>query len=226
MRSLKTIETEADVAEALALLVAADRRLAAVAEIAGPLPLRRRSGGFEGLAAVVTGQQISTAAGAAIWARLSAAIDPFTPERFLATPEAALRTAGLSGAKIVTLAGAARAVADGFDLGALHDLAAEEAIAAMVALKGVGRWTAESYLLFCAGHPDVFPAGDLALRSAVQHGLKLRARPDERKLRNLAEKWAPWRGIAARLFWAYYRERRGASRAAAGPTRKSRQETR
>jgi DNA-3-methyladenine glycosylase II len=160
------------------------------------------------------GQQISTSAAAAIWGRLKAAVDPFTPEQFLATPENALRTAGLSGAKVRTLTGVATALTDGLSLDALHDLPAEEAIAAMVALKGVGRWTAESYLLFCVGHPDIFPAGDLALRSAVHHGLRLRQQPDEKRLRKLAEKWTPWRGVAARLFWAYYRARRGTLRRA------------
>jgi len=213
------------VAEALALLVAADKRLASVAAFAGPLPLRRRSGGFEGLAHVITGQQISIGAADAIWRRLSAAIDPFTIERFLATSEPALRAAGLSSAKIVTLTGAARAIADGLDLAALHDLPADEAISAMVALKGVGRWTAESYLLFCAGHPDVFPAGDLALRSAVEHGLRMRKRPDEKTLRKLAARWEPWRGVAARLFWAYYRARRTASKAAAEAMPEPSQET-
>jgi DNA-3-methyladenine glycosylase II len=211
---LNTIETEYDVTDAIAELVRADPRLATILAAAGAVPLRRRTGGFEGLAHVVMGQQISTSAAAAIWGRLKAAVDPFTPEQFLATPENALRTAGLSGAKVRTLTGVATALTDGLSLDALHDLPAEEAIAAMVTLKGVGRWTAESYLLFCVGHPDIFPAGDLALRSAVHHGLRLRQQPDEKRLRKLAEKWTPWRGVAARLFWAYYRARRGTLRRA------------
>ena len=78
----------------------------------------------------------------------------------------------------------------------------------MTALKGIGPWTAEIYLLFCVGHPDIFPAGDLALQVGVQEALRMRKRPDDRTLRKIAEKWSPWRGIAARLFWAYYRVRR------------------
>jgi len=202
------IESDADVSAGLAALLAADPRLARVAEAAGALPLRRRTGGFEGLAAVITGQQISTFAAAAIWTRFRAAVDPFTPEKYLATSEEALRAAGLSFGKIRTLTGIATACGDGLDLNALHDLPPEDAIAALIMLKGVGRWTAESYLLFCVGHPDVFPAGDLALQTAVHRGLKLRQRPDEKRLRKLAENWAPWRGIAARLFWAYYRAER------------------
>ena len=212
---LPLIETDRDVAEALAALLAADPRLLRVAETAGELPLRRRSGGFEGLAHVVMGQQISIHAADAIWRRLHASIEPFTPEQFLLAPEEVLRAAGLSGAKIRTLSGIALACTSGLHLEALHDLPAEEAIAELIALKGVGRWTAESYLLFCADHPDVFPAGDIALQSAVHHGLRLRQRPDEKRLRKLAEKWSPWRGVAARLFWAYYRAQRQAAREAA-----------
>jgi DNA-3-methyladenine glycosylase II len=209
---MRPIETEDDIAKALADLLIADPKLIPVAEIAGAVPLRRRSGGFEGLANVIIGQQISIAAAAAIWERFKTAVDPFTPDQLLLTPEETLRTAGLSRAKIRTLTGIAEACRGGLVLEALHDLPAEEAVTAMIALKGIGRWTAESYLLFCVGHPDVFPAGDLALQSAVHHGLKLRKRPDEKRLRKGAEKWSPWRGVAARLFWAYYRARREAAR--------------
>ena len=212
---MRPIETEADVAEALTALLKADPRLVPVAEMAGPLPLRRRSGGLEGLAHVITGQQISIAAAASIWSRFKSAVDPFTAEQLLLTSEEALRSVGLSRAKVSTLLGIASACRGGLAIEALHDLPAEEAIAALVALKGIGRWTAESYLLFCVGHPDVLPAGDLALQTSVQIGLKLRARPDERKLRKLAEKWSPWRGVAARLFWAYYRARRESLKRAA-----------
>jgi DNA-3-methyladenine glycosylase II len=209
---LKPIETVHDIARATKALLAADPRLAPIAEIAGPLPLRRRDGGFEGLAAIVTSQQISDMAGAAIWARLKAAVEPFTAETLLATPEEALKAAGLSRPKIRTLTGVAAAMADGFDLDTIHHLPAEEAMAKMVTLKGIGPWTAEIYLLLCVGHPDIFPAGDLALQAAVHHGLRMRKRPEEKKLRKVAEKWSPWRGVAARLFWAYYRARRAAAK--------------
>jgi DNA-3-methyladenine glycosylase II len=212
MAKLRPIDTQRDVARAVKKLVAADPRLAPILEIAGPLPLRRRTGGFEGLAAIVTAQQISDAAADSIWARLTQAVTPFTPETFLATPEATLRSAGLSGAKVRTLTGIAAAAVDGFDLIAVHDLPADQAMAAMTALKGIGPWTAEVYLLFCVGHPDIFPAGDLALQSAVQAAFRMRKRPDEKKLRKIAAPWSPWRGVAARLFWAYYRARRDAAR--------------
>lgn len=205
---LKPIETEKDVARGLKALVRIDPRLVPLAKATAPLPLRRREGGFEGLAHIITSQQISGAAAASIWGRFKGAVVPFTPETFLRTSEETLRATGLSGAKVRTLTGIAAAAADGFDLIAVHDLPAEDAVKTMTALKGIGPWTAEIYLLFCVGHPDIFPAGDLALQVGVQQGLRMRTRPSEKKVRMIAEKWAPWRGIAARLFWAYYRVRR------------------
>ncbi len=218
---LPTIDTEKDVAKALTRLLALDPRLVPLAEQTGPLPLRRREGGFEGLAHIITSQQISGAAAESIWARLHAAVSPFTPEQFTLTKEETLRAVGLSWGKIRTLTGIAAAAADGFDLYAVHDLPAEEAVRTMTALKGVGPWTAEIYLLFCVGHPDIFPAGDLALQIGVQQGLRMRKRPDEKKLRKLAQKWSPWRGVAARLFWAYYRVRRDAAKAAPSAARRA-----
>ncbi len=211
---MRPIETKADIAKAVAGLIAADKRLAPVFDYVGPLPLRRRDGGFEGLASIITSQQISDAAAASIWTRVKTTVEPFTHECYLDTPEDALRAAGLSRPKIRTLNNVAAAMCDGFDLAALHDLPAEEAIAEMTALKGIGPWTAEIYLLFCVGHPDIFPAGDLALQSAAHKALNLRKRPDEKRLRNIAKKWAPWRGVAARLFWAFYRAKREEAKAA------------
>jgi DNA-3-methyladenine glycosylase II len=205
---MQPTETDKDVARGLKALVRLDPRLAPIAAATGPLPLRRREGGFEGLAHIITSQQISGAAAASIWGRFRAAVEPFTPEQFLRTSEATLRAVGLSGAKVRTITGIAAAASDGFDLYAVHNLPAEDAVKTMIALKGIGPWTAEIYLLFCVGHADIFPAGDLALQVGVQEGLRMRARPDAKKLRKIAEKWSPWRGIAARLFWAHYRKRR------------------
>lgn len=204
------IAAPADIAAGLAHLTAADPRLAAVAAIAGPVPLRRRPAGFEGLAAIVTSQQISDAAADAIWARLRAAVIPFTPDNLLAADEAALQAAGLSRPKIRTLRAAAAACTDGLDLAALAALPAAEATARLTALPGIGPWTAEVYLLFCEGHADLFPAGDLALQNAVADAFGLTPRPDARTLQRIAEPWSPWRAVAARLFWAYYRARRQA----------------
>src|SRR5687768_9148598 len=145
---MRRIDGQGDLDAGLEALLVADPRLAPVAEKAGPLPLRRRPCGFEGLAAVVTSQQISSSAAASIWARLEAAIQPFTPQRLLAASDETLRTAGLSRAKVRTLAGIAAALRDGFDLAGVEELPPEEARAALIALKGIGPWTADIYLLF------------------------------------------------------------------------------
>jgi DNA-3-methyladenine glycosylase II len=217
---LRAIQEQRHIENALTALLSADPRLGPVLDVAGPVPLRRRPGGFAGLARIITAQQISDAAADAIWARLTAGMEPLTPEVFLAAGEEALRQAGLSRPKIRTLTGIATACCDGFDPDRLHELPPEEAIAAMVALHGIGRWTAEVYLVFCCGHPDIFPAGDLALQNAVAMAFGGDGRPSEKELRVLAEAWSPWRAVAARLFWAYYRARRQAraGNAVAGPS--------
>jgi len=207
---LNVIQDADDIEEALTALLAADPRLAPVLAVAGEVPLRRRPGGFAGLARIITAQQISDAAADAIWARLTAAVDPLTAEALLAAGEDRLKAAGLSRPKIRTLTGIAEACCDGFDPDRLRALPPEEAIAEMVALHGIGRWTAEVYLLFCCGHPDVFPAGDLALQSAVAMAFGRDKRPTEKELRAIAQGWSPWRAVAARLLWAYYRARRRA----------------
>ena len=119
------------------------------------------------------------------------------------------REAGLSRPKQKTLRAVAQAVADGLDLDHLCTLDAADAMARMVAVSGIGPWTAEVYLLFAAGHPDIFPARDVALQTAVGHALGMEVRPGEKALIAIAESWRPWRGVASRLFWAYYRTIKG-----------------
>jgi DNA-3-methyladenine glycosylase II len=200
------IDTEADIAEGLAALIAADQRLAAVAAAAGPLPLRRRPGGFAGIAAIVVSQQLSTASAAAIWGRLAAAYDPFTPQRLLKARADRLASLGLSRPKIRALKEIARAIVGGtLDCDALPGMDAETAHAALCAVHGVGPWTADIYLLFCLGHADAWPAGDLALQEAARLAFALPERPTAKEAVVLAQRWRPWRGVAARLLWAYYR---------------------
>lgn len=201
----RTIETPDDIAEGLEALMRIDGRLADVVERAGPVPLRRRAPGFEGLARTIVAQMVSKAAAAAIWERLVEEAAGCDPARVAGLSDAQCRRIGLSRSKEATLKGAAEAVQSGrLDPQALCLMPAEEAIAAMTTLKGIGVWTAEVYLLFCAGHSDVFPAGDLALRKAAGHALRLRGRPDEKTLREIAVRWRPWRSVAARLLWEYY----------------------
>lgn len=192
---------------ALDELCARDPDLAAIEAAAGPLPWRRRPKGFAGLLAAIVGQQISNAAAAAIWSRLVALAPPAPDaESLLCLPDDALRAAGLSRPKIAYARALAQAVASGrFDPDALEGMADEEAIAALTALPGFGRWTAEIYLLFALERRDVFPAADLALAAATAALKRLPARPSERILRALAEAWAPARGLAARLLWHHWR---------------------
>lgn len=210
---MRVIETEADIAEGLAWLTGSDRRLARVAKAAGPIPLRRTTPGFAGLARVVIGQQVSTASAAAIWGRFETAFPDGRPETFAAADEATLRAVGLSGAKIATLRAVAAAHAEGLDLDGLAALPGDEAHARLTALRGIGPWTADVYLLFCLGHADVFPAGDLALRNAVADAFRRDGPVPIPELQAMAVEWSPWRAVAARLFWAYYRARRNVAAA-------------
>jgi DNA-3-methyladenine glycosylase II len=177
---------------------------------AGSVPIRWLDSGFRGLVWVVTGQQISVAAGRAIFTRLEAALGSVTPEACAAASDDVLRTAGFSMAKIRTLRALQEASLNGgLDLAAIEQASAEDAIKALCTIKGIGPWTAEVYLLFAAGHPDIFPAADVALQEAARLGFALDARPATAVLRELSGAWSPWRSAAARLLWAYYRVKKG-----------------
>ena len=205
---MRVIETDADIEEGLAWLARRDRRLRKVIKVAGPVSLRRRSAGFVGLSHIVVAQQLSVASATAIWSRLEAALPDFAAAAMLAAGDEDLRAAGLSGPKIRTLRAVAAACRDGLDLDHLASLPGEEAHRRLTEIKGIGPWTADIYLLFCLGHADIFPAGDLALRNAVADALERDAPVPVDELASMAERWSPWRGVAARLFWAYYRVRR------------------
>lgn len=202
------INTNADVAEGLAWLARRDRRLHAVIDVAGPLPLRRTEGGLPGLARIVVGQQVSVASAAAIWQRTQASFPGLVAADILAADESRFRAAGLSMPKIRTLRAIATACNEGLDLDRLATIPAEEAHGRLTAIKGIGPWTADIYLLFCLGHADVFPAGDLALRKAVGDAFGGNETPSIEGVAEIASDWSPWRGVAARLFWAYYRATR------------------
>lgn len=205
MDQTKTIECLDDIAIGLAMLNQADTRLADVIANAGDVPLRRTEPGFEGLVRIIVAQQVSKASADAIMARTETYLDPFEPEAYLQTSDETRRAMGLSRPKQRTMQAISEAVVSGqLDLLHITSLPATDAIVTLTEIKGIGPWTAEVYLLFCAGHPDIFPAGDLALQIAVHEALQLNQRPDEKSLRQLAESWAPWRSVAARLFWAWY----------------------
>jgi DNA-3-methyladenine glycosylase II len=198
-----------DISEGLDALCRIDPRLAAIRAVAGEVPLRRSAPGFHSLASIVVSQQVSTASARAIFGRFEKLIDPLTAEEVLAAGDELFREAGLSRPKVKALRAMAAAVVGGLDLDHLETLEAADAIATLTAVSGIGPWTAEVYLLFAVGHPDIFPARDVALQTAVGHALGLEARPGEKALIGIAESWRPWRGVASRLFWAYYRTIKG-----------------
>jgi DNA-3-methyladenine glycosylase II len=200
------IHTEADLDAALARLLEVDPRLSRILSIAGRPPLRRRQDGFAGLASIVISQQLSTASARAILGRLTAAFDPLDHSAILRARRDKLARLGLSAAKIRTLKAIAKAIDKGdLDLAALITLPADEAHRLLTALHGIGPWTADIYLLFCLGHADTWPAGDLALQEAVRLAFALKSRPAAKAMEALAEGWRPWRGAAACLLWSFYR---------------------
>ena len=197
-----------DLDEGLAFLTTADPRLRPVLATAGTVALRYRPPGFEGLARIIVAQMLSVASADAIWSRFAALLDTVTPANYLAQTEAALRAAGLSRGKVRTLTALAEAAVAGLDLEGLAAEAPETATERLTAIPGIGRWTAEIFLLFCARNADVLPAGDLALQVAAAEALALEGRPSEKELRAISELWSPWRGVAAKLLWAYYKTMR------------------
>ena len=197
----RIIETLDCVAEGAAWLAKAEPRFAQVLPLCDPLPLRRTDDGFARLLSAIVGQQVSIASANAIWARLEAA-GMTDPARVAASDEDALRALGLSRQK----AAYARALAlAGVDYAALRSAPTDDVIATLTRVKGIGVWTAEIYAMFALGRADVFAPGDLALQEAARLIFDLPARPGEKALRQMAEAWSPWRSVAARILWAYYR---------------------
>lgn len=202
---MSVIRSQADVDRGLAWLLARDPAFAPLAACCAPLPLRLRGDGFAAILGAIVGQQVSTASAAAIWARVEAA-GLTEAAALLAAGEEGLRAVGFSRPKIRYARAIAAADMDWPALAAMTDA---EARAALMALPGVGPWTAEIYLLSSLGRADAFPAGDLALQEAARVLLDLPARPDAAALARLADKWSPWRAVAARGLWAYYRVIKG-----------------
>ena len=210
MAGKRLIETEKDVAEGTEWLASACPRMAFAIDRIGAPPLRRRPDGFSQLLGAIISQQVSVASASAITARMKSA-GALEPDKIRAMSETDLRGLGLSRQK----ARYACALADAnIDYKALRDAPDEEAIKTLCEVPGIGRWTAEVYAMFSLGRPDVFAPGDLALQEATRALYRLDARPKERELRERAAAWSPWRSVAARVLFAYYRvikEREGIS---------------
>ncbi len=202
---MQIIRDERDIERGLAALLEIDPRLRPVAAEAGVLPLRLREPGFEGLAHIIVSQVVSRASADAIWGKMIAGMGQITAEGYVGLAPEAWRIFGLSRIKHETLARVADAVAGGgLDLHALSAESPEKALSELMEIKGIGPWTAEVYLMFCGGHADVFPAGDVALQAAVGMAFGHEVRPLAKAIAREAAVWAPWRSVAARLFWAYY----------------------
>ncbi|MET4129408.1 DNA-3-methyladenine glycosylase II [Roseovarius sp. MBR-38] len=197
----RIITAEADIAEGTAHLARACPRMAHALSLMEEVPLRRREDGFAALFGAIVSQQVSVAAANAIWARLGAA--GLTEARAIAaSDEETLRGAGLSRQK----ARYAQALAEAdLDYAALRSAPTETVITTLTEVPGIGVWTAEIYAMFSLGRADVFAPGDLALQEAARLLYDLPERPKPAALRGMAEAWAPWRAVAARLLWAYYR---------------------
>lgn len=198
---MRIITSDACVAEGAEALAKIEPRFAAALQETGPLPLRLRKDGFTALLDAIVSQQISVAAASAIWGRMKAA-KLTGPRKIMWAGDEDLRACGLSSQKIRY----ARALAEArIDYKALRDTPSDEVIATLVKVPGIGPWTAEIYAMFSLGHADVFPPGDLALQEAARVLFDLDKRPTEREFRQMAAAWSPWRAVAARCLWSYYR---------------------
>jgi len=207
--------TEEVFAESVTELTARDAHLAEVVAKYGAPPLWIREPGFPTLVYIILEQQVSLASARAAYQRLRAAAKPLTPNRFLQLTDEELKRIGFSRQKALYTRLLAEALARRhFDLRYLHDLQDHEARKMLVALKGIGNWTADIYLLSALRRPDIWPVGDLALAVAVQEVKRLRVRPTPDRLERMSTPWRPWRAVAARLFWHAYLSKRGQNSAA------------
>ncbi|MGH6872708.1 MAG: DNA-3-methyladenine glycosylase family protein [Rhizomicrobium sp.] len=210
------ISRPSHVDEAVAHLVATDPRLHPVVGRAGkPAFVPRRRHGFEALLSIVVSQQLSGAAADTIFARVKAKVVPFEPAMLLATDAATLRACGLSAPKQKHMKTIAAALLDGsLDLMRVRRIDDEAARAHLTAVKGIGPWTADVYLMSSLGRADIWPVGDVSLQAAVARVLKMRKRPNEKAMEKLSAIWRPWRTVAARMFWIHEDSIRAEARAA------------
>lgn len=191
-------------------LAVRDSDLARVVETYGAPPLWVREPGFPSLVYIILEQQVSLASARVAFQRLCAVAEPLTPARFLKLSDQQLKRVGFSRQKtLYTRLLAESLVMKYLDLNDLHDLPDEAARKFLIALKGIGAWTADIYLLSALRRPDIWPIGDLALAVAVQEVKRLRSRPSPERLEKLSQAWRPYRAIAARLFWHAYLSKRG-----------------
>ena len=191
---------------AIDTLIRLDADFSPILDRAGPLPWRRRAPGFPGLLQAIVAQMISNQAAAAIWGRLRTIPGALEPATMIVLSDEVLRGAGLSSPKVVHARALAAAFLDGTLSADRISLLDDEAVIVSIgSIKGLGRWTAEIYLLFALDRPDVFPSGDIALAAALADLKRLPVRPIPKTLRELAVAWQPVRSVAARLLWHHWR---------------------
>ncbi len=197
------IATKAHLDDAIAGLIAADARFHAISHRVGEMAfVPRRRHGFEALVSIVVSQQLSVAAADTIFGRVKAKVAPFGPEEVIAASPETLRACGLSAPKQKHMKTIAAAILDGsLDLKRVRTMPDDEARAHLTAVKGIGPWTADIYLMSSLGRADVWPVGDVGLQAAITRAFGLRKRPNEKRMEKLAKDWRPYRTVAARLFW-------------------------
>ena len=206
--TLRTMQSD------LRALARNDRQVAGALERFGYPELRRRPPGFETLLRAIVFQQISIHAAAAIWKRIEAAIVPLTAAAYCVVSDDVVRACGFSRQKLLYARSLAELVASGeVPLEALDQMDDQEAIEQLVKIKGVGRWTAEVYLMFALGRRDMWPADDLGLIVGMQRLKSLRKRPDRKRMLKLGEAWRPRRSAAAHLLWHYFHKTQDEMRA-------------
>lgn len=215
----QTIETLEHIRDGIDALIMAERRFETMFAETGMPPLRRLPGGFPGLVRIITEQQLSLQSAAAIWGRMESLYGPLEPARVRDLTDAEFRAAGQSAAKVRAIRALSHAICEGqLDLDALETAPDDIVRSELIAITGIGPWTAEVYLLACLGRRDAWPAGDVALQVAVQAAFGLERRPSMRELDAIAHAWRPWRAVAARLIWAYYARIKPMRRRPANPT--------
>ena len=199
------IASKAHLNSAVAGLLAADKRLHSVAKRVGEMPFRkRREEGFEALISIVVSQQLSVAAADTIFGRVREKVSPFEPAQVLAADAVTLRACGLSAPKQKHMKTIATAIMDGsLDLKRIKSMQDEAARAHLTAVKGIGPWTADIYLMSSLGRADIWPVGDVGLQAAITRAMNLRKRPNEKQMEKLSQNWRPWRTVAARMFWIH-----------------------
>lgn len=213
------ILTKPQLDAAMDALCALDPQMAEIRAEADEPPLRTLSPDLAGLVWLVNSQLISVTAARAIHGRVEAALGTIDHAAVRAAPDEVFRAAGVSRGKLKTVRALCNAVDGGLDIAALGAMEEDAARKALIAIPGIGPWTADVFLLFAHGRADAFPGGDVAVQAALKEAYGLEARPDRAEAERIAERWRPLRGVAAQLLWAYYLRKRGGRDAAPTPTR-------